>query len=976
MGLSLRFGLSLSSGGAGTLPGAVILAVFCRLSPSPHCQYAVGSGVRACDSVADVEVLIIEKMVTIMTCRNPMFATGLRLMRDAFLLSILASLGILAVAQSNPAPFLNQPLVPMTVAPGGTSFVLTVNGTGLVPGSVVNWNGRPLQTNFINGSQLTATVPALDIATATTASISVLNPAPGGGTSNIAFLDVTTQAATLNFASPSQDTSFGLLQQAIMGDFNKDGKLDIAYFGTYEDGGPWAMICVNIGLGDGTFSIPLCSALAATTQGVGNLISGDFNGDGNLDLAFPNFEGPNTVSIYLGNGDGTLQSPIDSTAGPFPYWIETGDFNKDGNLDLAVLYGGSPDYGGLPADDEFWILLGNGDGTFQTPLPNDLGFASNLVNLAVGDFNDDGILDVVVGDQAGGIYFMGGNGDGTFNAAQPASTVGQDTYGMTSADLNGDGKLDLVLTNSPMIPTLPGFSVLIGNGDGTFQPSVSYAMGSTSGGVSPPSVIDLNGDGKLDVIVSQGLEDTGAGQTASIFSFLGNGDGTFQNPINLSYPTGLGIPSDWSGLLVGDFNADGRADVVSTTFFQVQPQNALLVSMLQGFFPVASPFPLTLSFATQAPGTTSNPQAITLTNSGNALLDVSAISVTGANAADFSETNACGASLAPNANCLISVTFTPTELGASNASLTITDNGPGKTQTVVLAGNGGGAVVSSSPASLTFPNQYVGTSGPPQTVAVTNTGITPLSITNVTASISDFGTLSNCINAVPPGANCTINVFFNPTVSGARQGTLFIADNAAGSPQTVVLVGTGEDFLMNPSGSSSATVSAGQTASYTITLSPEGGFNQAVALTCSGAPAQSTCSLSSSSITLDGASAASVNVTVTTAGSAARLSERAEVSARWPKNAAFWLSMCGVPSLAFVRICSIGLRRQQGRALLRLLLLGFLVAGLTMTGCGGTNNGGGRGGTRPGTYNLSVTGSFSSGTTSLTHTSKLILVVQ
>lgn len=892
-------------------------------------------------------------------------------MRAIFLISIFVSLCGLTFAQTNAVPFANQPLVPMTAVPGGATFTLTVNGTGFILGSLVTWNNSPLSTTFVSGSQLTATVPAPDIATATTASISVVNPAPGGGTSNIVFFDVTDPAATLDFASVDQTTDFGLLQQAIVGDFNRDGKLDIAYFGTYETGGPWATICIAIGSGDGIFSTPSCSALAATTEAFGNLIAGDFNGDGNLDLAFSNFVGTNTVSVYLGNGDGTLQPPIDSDAGPFPYWIASGDFNEDGKLDLAVLYGASPSFGGLPADDEFWILLGNGDGTFQTPMPNDLGFASDLINLAVGDFNGDGKLDVVVGDQVGGIYFMAGNGDGTFNPPEAAPTVGENTYGMSSADLNGDGKLDLALTNSQASPTVPGFSVLLGNGDGTFQSSVSYGMGSTSGGVSPPAIIDLNGDGKLDVVISQGLEDTGSGQTTLISSFLGNGDGTFQNPINLPYPAGIGIP-DWSGLMVGDFNGDGRVDVVSTTFFQVQPQNALLVSFLQGFFPVASPSPLTLSFATQAPGTTSNPQAITLTNTGNALLDVSAIFIAGANAGDFSEMNACGASLAPNANCVVSVTFTPTELGARNATVSFTDNGPGKTQTVVLTGSGGGAVVTSSPTNVTFPNQYVGTSGLQQTVTVTNAGIGALSITGVAASINDFGILNNCTSLVSPGANCTIGVFFDPTVSGTRQGTLFITDNAAGSPHTVGLVGTGQDFMMKPAGSSSATVSAGQTASYTITLTPGGGFEQAVALSCSGAPAQSICSLSSSSIALNGSTSSSVNVTVTTAGSSARFSNPSDLPAR----SAFWLPMCGVPSLALIGVVGMGSRKRKIRMSLWPLLFGLLFVGLSMSGCGNTNGGGGGGGTPTGTYNLYVTGSFRAGTTSLTHTSKLTLLVQ
>src|SRR5208283_5933142 len=131
-----------------------------------------------------------------------------------------------------------------------------------------------------------------------------------------------------------------------------------------------------------------------------------------------------------------------------------------------------------------------------------------------------------------------------------------------------------------------------------------------------------------------------------------------------------------------------------------------------------------------------------------------------------------------------------------------------------------------------FPAQYVGTSGLPRTVTVTNNGRGPLTISSVTTSIADFGTLSDCTNSVPPGTNCTIGVFFDPTTSGTRTGTLIVTDNASGSPQSVPLTGSGQDFSIAASGSSTATVSPGQTASYTLSLAPAGGFKQTVSLTC------------------------------------------------------------------------------------------------------------------------------------------------
>src|SRR6202011_85000 len=133
-----------------------------------------------------------------------------------------------------------------------------------------------------------------------------------------------------------------------------------------------------------------------------------------------------------------------------------------------------------------------------------------------------------------------------------------------------------------------------------------------------------------------------------------------------------------------------------------------------------------------------------------------------------------------------------------------------------------------SPPSITFASQYVGTSGLPQSVTLTNTGTAALTITNVATSSSDFAPLNACGSTLAAGASCAIGVFFDPTVSGTRTGTLTITDNAAGSPQTVTLTGSGEYFSVNPGSAASATVGAGQTASYSIAVAPAGGSRRAL----------------------------------------------------------------------------------------------------------------------------------------------------
>src|SRR5512135_3377821 len=133
----------------------------------------------------------------------------------------------MTLAQGNPVPLINQPLVPTATLPGGPTFILTVNGTGFVSGAGVNWNGAALTTTFVNSSQLTARVPASDIARAGTASVTVTNPPPGGGTANVMYFDVSTPVSTLTFAS-FYGFGGGEPTRLAAADFNGDGKLDLA----------------------------------------------------------------------------------------------------------------------------------------------------------------------------------------------------------------------------------------------------------------------------------------------------------------------------------------------------------------------------------------------------------------------------------------------------------------------------------------------------------------------------------------------------------------------------------------------------------------------------------------------------------------------------------------------------------------------------------------------------------------------------
>ena len=474
-------------------------------------------------------------------------------------LCVLLFFSAMALAQSNPVPFINQPLVPTSIPPGGPAFTLTVNGTEFVSGAVVNWNGTGLATTFVNSSQVTATVPASDITTAAVASVTVTNPAPGGGTSNVQFFDVhaSITLAFTSYLAPSTISGQGI----ITADFNRDGKPDLAY---------WSNNNVFIQLGNGNFTFQ-----PAVSYAVGNsnstyfpfqdgIVTGDFNGDGKLDLAVVNAT-DSTVSILLGNGDGTFQPQVAFATGSGPGALAVGDFNGDGKLDLAIPFAGQGNnVGGVS------VLLGNGDGTFQTHV--DYGTSTEPYAILTGDFNRDGKLDLVILDCSDSVNIctvsvsvLLGNGDGTFQSAYNVASFDRNFYAffLLSADLNADDKLDLMVADiGDGAGHGPSYAaaVFLGNGDGTFQSPVyyDYQFGNFDGGIGGVALGDFNADAKLDFAYSNTL---GAYDDPGSLTILpGNGDGTFQTGVN--FPA-LSSAYDIVGLAVGDFNGNGTMDFVT-----------------------------------------------------------------------------------------------------------------------------------------------------------------------------------------------------------------------------------------------------------------------------------------------------------------------------------------------------------------------------------------------------------------------------
>jgi len=660
----------------------------------------------------------------------------------------------------NPVPFVNQPLLPDAVVPGGTAFSLTVNGTGFVSKSVVYWNGSARKTVFVSNSQLKVDISAADIVGNATAAIAVRSPSPGGGTSNTVFFEATAPGATVAFAS--SDTAAGNAPSAVaVADFNGDGKLDLAVTNTGDN-----TVSVLLGKGDGTFAT---AANYATGSQPFSVATGDFDGDGNTDLVVANVA-ETTVSVFLGKGDGTFQQGVIYQAGTAARSVVVGDFNGDGKLDLAVANQscGTPGCG----PGVISILLGNGDGTFQTH--SDYLAAEGPTWMIAGDFNQDGFLDLAVTGGGGGsgnqLSVLLGNGDGTFQAAVNYTTD-TNPAGIVAADFNKDGKLDLVVANN-----VGSVSVLLGKGDGTFQSAVNYSVGGAP--IGSIGVADFNGDGNLDFAVADG------GNNAVIF--LGNGDGTFQP----GAPTSATSTS--FGAAVGDFNQDGRLDLAipnqGTTTVTIALQSTTVT------LSVAS-----LDFGGQMLTTTSAAKPVTVTNTGAVPLNIAGISFTGTNPSDFGETDNCNSTLASGAHCTVNISFTPGQVGPSSASLSISDSGVGSPQSVALSGSGlaTGPNITLSASTLTFPTQLVQTTSSAQGVTLTNYGTSALHISGI-AITGNFGQTNNCPASLASLGNCTVNVTFAPAAAGSLAGTLSITDNVAGSPQTVSLSGVGTFVELNP----------------------------------------------------------------------------------------------------------------------------------------------------------------------------------
>ena len=304
------------------------------------------------------------------------------------------------------------------------------------------------------------------------------------------------------------------------------------------------------------------TAYPAGTNPVG-AITGDFNGDGKPDVAVLN-AGSNNVSILLNNGDGTFQPAKDFDLGNSMSSIFIGDFNGDGKLDLALFRSGNS----ATADNgEVRILLGNGDGTFQAPVVTTLTPAA--ANLNVGDFDGDKRADLVVKNDdpstsSVSIEVLLGKGDGAFHTPNPIAVPNMSGTASAVADLSGDGKLDIAVATSD------GVLLLLGQGNGTFQQGSSLALapGFTANTIWPvdfngDGTLDLVVESR-DVSCSNGeIHICTTAERLSVF--LGTGHGNFgAEDLLVAASAGFHSTGILLGIAFGDFNGDGNLDVLDT----------------------------------------------------------------------------------------------------------------------------------------------------------------------------------------------------------------------------------------------------------------------------------------------------------------------------------------------------------------------------------------------------------------------------
>jgi len=712
--------------------------------------------------------------------------------------------------------------------------------------------------------------------------------------------DGTFQSTSLPLAVPTFATS------TVAGDFNGDGKLDLATLGVPSSGSNnIPTVSLQLGNGDGTFQAATAACTIPGSSLGGDITAADVNRDGKLDVVVA----ANLIGVCLGNGNGTFSNspeyyePVSTLPGALGPFVAIADFNLDGNPDAVANNG---------------ILLGNGNGTFQgqraIPLPYS-SFSASLVGKFVKNAAPGVAAIGMSSSNVSSLSILTNDGTGVLSLAH-TYVLPQLGSGIATADLNGDGNLDLIVTGSAPTSMNWSYTVLLGNGDGSFKPPVLYQQSVPGGGTLPIVMADFNGDGKADMAVPIGT---------SVAVLLGNGDGTFGSPAYF-------LDGNASSIVSADFNGDAKLDIAAAGGSGL----AILLGKGDGTFQpatfpgitVGSPL---LTADLNGDGKADLVGSVVLLNQGFYYGDIQVLLGNG---------DGTFSALAP---------FPPGNgLSFYYTAVALADlNGDGKLDVISL-------------------DEYL----PTDNIGATSANGIHLGKGDGTFNLSEIPIPYTLISplfasTIPYGVSAAdMNGDGNPDVVVDGLSTVFVLINSS-----VPVPG----FTVSAAAPSPASISAGGSATTTVTIASVGGFNQSVTLSCAsimlnGSPATTappTCKFSPSSVS--NASGIST-LTINTTGPSAAL---APVSTR--SRALFYAMLLPILGIAVIG-AGFGSRPKK---LVRTSLACLMISGLLfLAACGGGSSGGGggggTGGSPAGTYTISISGSAGA----VVNATKVTLTVQ
>src|SRR5215472_6510769 len=567
------------------------------------------------------------------------------------------------------------------------------------------------------------------------------------------------------------DTSFGTAG-IVTTPFDFPGNFDIVFTVVRQPDGKFLAVGSTVGNPFANFALARFNADGAldASFGTGGIVTTGFGvsaeatsavvqADGKIVAAgYANLDGGESLALARYNSNGTLDASF-GTGGKVGTAFNSGSASYTQAFSVAVQPDGRIVAAGYT---EIGACIFNG-----LELP--------CFDFALARYNSNGALDASFGT----------GGRVTTDFASPNDQA-------ESVAVQPDGKI--VVAGAAGRFTNRGFDFALAryNSNGTLDTTfgtggkVTTDFAGSNDVPSEPSAIALQGDGKIVVV----------GQTGDVYDFAlarYNSNGTLDTSFGTDgklttdftgandLPFSVAVQPDGNIVVAGGATVNGRADFALARYVG----GAALST------PAVTLSPTRLAFGKRVLGTSSTATVVKLTNTGAGTLNISSITING----DFAISGkTCGTTVAPGANCNISVTFTPTLIGVRTGTLTFNDNAPTNPQRVTLTGTG--TQLSLSPASFNFGTVAVGTTSAAKSVMVTNVGTTPVTFTSISIAGTNPGdyqiSANSCGTSLAATGSCTVSVRFKPTAAAPRRATLRVADNGGGSPQTASLSGVGQ----------------------------------------------------------------------------------------------------------------------------------------------------------------------------------------